>query len=321
MPRTPLDPGQRCLVPSTQLAHFEAKAGLLLSEDPADWERMPFPLELALELAAACNLQCIMCPVPTTTRPAELMADALFRQVIDEVAGMQGFFLYPQGFGEPLLHPRWAELLAYCRDQGVGPAILLTNAVLLGDENIRSLLALDLEAVVVSIDGVEPETYAKVRVGGDLRVVEANVRRFLELRGRAEGPRLFLRIIRMRETEAELARFTERWQPLLGPRDAIHSNEFIDWAGKVEDRSIEPPAPPEERRPCRMLWKNLSVHADGKVSACCLDSEDELIVGDLGRGQTLEEIWRGKELARLRSLHRAGRFAELPICLKCNSWK
>jgi radical SAM protein with 4Fe4S-binding SPASM domain len=279
-----------------------------------------FPLELALELACACNLQCIMCPVPTTSRPARLMADELFRRAIDEVAGMQGFFLYPQGFGEPLLHPRWIDLLKHARDQGVGPTILLTNGVLLGEQNARALLELELDAVVVSIDGVEPETFAKVRVGGDLGVVEANVCRFLELRGGAETPRLYLRIIRMRETEAELTRFSARWQPRLGPNDAIHLNEFSDWAGKVEDRSIDGPAPPVARRPCRMLWKSLSVHADGKVSACCLDSEDELIVGDLGRGQTLEEIWHGAELARLRRLHLAGRFADLSICRACKDW-
>ena len=89
----------------------------------------------------------------------------------------------------------------------------------------------------------------------------------------------------MRETAAEIAAFFEKWRPLLGPGDEIAINEFNDWAGKVEDRSGTPRPDPlaagTARPPCRMLWSNLSVHADGKVSACCHDSEDELVVGDL----------------------------------------
>ncbi len=74
------------------------------------------------------------------------------------------------------------------------------------------------------------------------------------------------------------------------------------------------------RGACRMLWRNLSVHADGKVSACCHDSEDELIVGDVSTGETLQEIWRGAALRRLRRLHLDGRIDQLPICQACRNW-
>ena len=81
----------------------------------------------------------------------------------------------------------------------------------------------------------------------------------------------------------------------------------------------DPAAAGSARPPCRMLWSNLSVHADGKVSACCHDSEDELIVGDLSKGETVRGIWEGSALARLRQIHREGRFEELPICHACRN--
>lgn len=304
-------------------ARFDEKQALLASADPARWDGVGFPVELALELAAVCNLSCVMCPVPTTSRKPRLMDEALFRRVVDEVAGETGFALLPQGFGEPMLHPKWAELLAHAREKGVGPIVVLTNGTLLNEKNAARLVALEVDAVVVSIDGVDPATYARVRVGGDLGVVEANVRRLLEARGPATRPRLVLRIIRMRETEAEIEAFFGRWRPLLGPGDAIAINEFNDWAGKVEDRSAAPRPDAgtagARRPPCRMLWSNLSVHADGKVSACCHDSEDELVVGDLARGDTIRGIREGEPLARLRRIHREGRFEELPICSACRN--
>lgn len=295
----------------------------LASDDASRWEGIAFPVELALELAAVCNLACVMCPVPTTSRKPRLMDEALFRRVVDEVASEKGFVLYPQGFGEPMLHPRWADLVGHARAKGIRPIVVLTNGTLLNGKNVERLLALEIDALVVSIDGVDPSTYASVRVGGDLLAVEENVRRLLAARGPARRPRLVLRIIRMRETAAEIAAFFEKWRPLLGPSDEIAINEFNDWAGKVEDRS-DAPRPGQgpagaARPPCRMLWSNLSVHADGKVSACCHDSEDELIVGDLARGDTVRGIWEGEALARLRRLHREGRFAELPICHACRN--
>ena len=69
-----------------------------------------------------------------------------------------------------------------------------------------------------------------------------------------------------------------------------------------------------------MLWRNLSVQADGRVSACCHDSEAELIIGDLGEGETLRDIWQGGSLACLRGIHRDGRFEQLPICHRCRNW-
>ncbi len=302
-------------------AAFDRRARALASGGPEAWQEIGFPIELGLELAAACNLKCVMCPVPTTSRPAQLMDPDLARAVIDELAGERGFVLLPQGFGETMLHPRWAELVGHAVARGVRPIVMLTNATLLGEANLERVLALDVDVLVVSIDGVTPETYARIRVGGRLEKVEANVLGLLEARGQRRRPKLVLRIIRMQDTAAEIDTFFDRWRPLLGPEDEIHINEYNDWAGKVDDLSVDGVRPePPARAPCRMLWRNLSVHADGKVSACCLDSEDELVIGDLTQGDSLAGIWRGERLARLRRIHLEGRFEELPICARCTSW-
>jgi len=299
----------------------ETKLATLASANPADWDAVSFPFEVAVELAAACNLDCIMCPVPTTSRPKTLMNPDVFRMVADQVAEENGFIFLPQGFGESMLHAKWAELLDYAVAKGIRPLIMLTNGTLLNETNVRRVLELDVEALIVSIDGTKPETYAAVRVGGDLNKVEANVRRFLDARGPANRTKLVLRIIRMNETRAEIDEFHARWAPLLREGDEILVNEYNDWSGKVEDRSVSGLAPAAGRGPCRMLWRNLSVHADGKVSACCHDSEDELIIGDVAKGETLQQIWTGDALQKLRQIHLEGRIDELPICANCHNWR
>ncbi len=301
---------------------FDARAATLEAQDPARWDGIAFPVEFALELAAVCNLECVMCPVPTTIRPKELMKPELFHRVVDEIADETGYVLLPQGFGETMLHPQWAELVGYAKERGIGPIIMLTNGTVLTEKNVQRVLELGVEALIVSIDGTTPETYAALRVGGKLDKVEANVRRLIEARGEATTPKICMRIIRMKDTEDQIQAFFDRWVPLLHPSDEVRINEYNDWAGKVDDFSVEglDDNPNAGRGPCRMLWRNLSVHADGKVSACCHDSEDELIVGDLAAGETVREVWNGEKLDALRRIHREGRFAELPICQACKAW-
>lgn len=320
-PDPTFDPSIRGLLIAPDAEVFAARETLLHGDNPTEFEGIAFPLEVAVELAAVCNLSCVMCPVPTTSRPAQLMRPELFRRTIDQLQSEQGFVLLPQGFGESMLHARWAELLRYAVDRGVRPIVLLTNGMLLNERNVERVLDLELDALVVSIDGVTPATYAAIRVGGDLEKVEANVRRFITARAERPRPRLCLRIIRMKDTADEIEAFFARWSPLLSAGDEIRINEYNDWAGKVEDRSVDGSAATGAvpRGPCRMLWRNLSVHADGKVSACCHDSEDELIIGDLAT-ESLQEIWRGERLRRLRRIHLEGRVAELPICHACKNW-
>ena len=308
-------------MPARGAATFDEKLANLSSADWQQWSAVAFPLEVAVELAAACNLDCIMCPVPTTSRPRMLMEPALYRSIIDQVATEPGFVLLPQGFGETMLHTKWAELVGYAVEKDVRPIVMLTKGTLLTQKNIEKLLDLAIDFLVISIDGVTPETYASVRVGGDLNKVEANVRRLIEMRGSRTSPRIVLRIIRMEETREEIDAFFARWQPLLREGDQINVNEYNDWSGKVGDHSVDGLHPQvQHRSPCRMLWRNLSIHADGKVSACCHDSEDELIIGDLRNGETVQEIWNGEKLAEFRRIHEEGRFAELPICASCKNW-
>ncbi|HUP22779.1 MAG TPA: SPASM domain-containing protein, partial [Thermoanaerobaculia bacterium] len=242
-------------------------------------------------------------------------------RAVDQAASERGFLLLPQGFGETMLHNRWAELVGYAAEKGIRPIVMLTNGTVLDERNVDRVLALGIDALVISIDGTTPETYGQIRVGGDLRRVEANVLRLIERRGASRTPKICMRIIRMKDTAREIEEFLARWRAVLHPEDEVRINEYSDWSGKVEDLSVDGLREDGNGRgPCRMLWRNLSVHADGKVSACCHDSEDELIVGDLERGDTLQQIWRGEKLQRLRRLHVEGRLDELPICRSCKAW-
>lgn len=72
----------------------------------------------------------------------------------------------------------------------------------------------------------------------------------------------------------------------------------------------------KERIVCPGPFKMLGINFDGSVSPCCSDWAMGLIMAN-ATDTPVGEIWRGKELARIRRLHLSNRRSELPACANC----
>ncbi|MCF8127323.1 MAG: SPASM domain-containing protein [Deltaproteobacteria bacterium] len=289
----------------------------LNNPDPKIWERIDFPLEVSLELTNYCNLRCVMCPNPSMKRKRGYMSENLFGTIVNGLSVESGFLFLPQGFGEPLLHRRLFHLSAFASESGIKPIVLLSNGMLL-DEAILAHVMNSIDILIVTIDGVTARTYESVRVGGNLKTVVGNIERFLRVRDHNKPPYLVLRIIHMKETEGEIEAFQNFWQDRISETDIIQVSGFNDWTGTINagQNRIDMR---EQRGPCRMLWKNLTVYHDGRVTPCCYDAEGELSIGNAGE-ERLRNIWEGPRLKQLRNLHLAHQFEKIPICQRCNTW-
>ena len=69
--------------------------------------------------------------------------------------------------GEPLLHPKIADMVAFAKDIGVHEVQLNTNGLLLTKELAIDLAEAGLDRIIISMDGFTKETYEKIRRGGD----------------------------------------------------------------------------------------------------------------------------------------------------------
>ncbi|MBT3255905.1 MAG: radical SAM protein [Deltaproteobacteria bacterium] len=289
----------------------------LNSDDPEIWRRIDFPLEISLELTNYCNLRCIMCPNPSMKRHRGYMSENLFKAIVNGLSGENGFLFLPQGFGEPLLHTEIFGLTTFASNCGIRPIVLLSNGMLLNEATLSDVMN-SIDILIVTIDGISPRTYESVRVGGNLQTVTRNIERFLLARGDCKPPYLVLRIIDMKETKAEIAAFQDFWRTRISETDILQVSGYNDWTGTINTGKNHVKMR-EQRRPCRMLWKNLTVYHDGRVTPCCYDAEGELMIGSAGE-ESLRNIWEGTRLKRLRDLHLAHQFRKIPICHRCNTW-
>ena len=51
---------------------------------------------------------------------------------------------------------------------------------------------------------------------------------------------------------------------------------------------------------CSYPWRQLAILVDGQATACCVDAEGEICLGN-AKTQTVEEIWNGPVLERIRA--------------------
>ena len=67
---------------------------------------------------------------------------------------------------------------------------------------------------------------------------------------------------------------------------------------------------------CPYVFYSMSINSSGMASACYLDWERKLIIGDLNKG-SVKDIWNGKPMNDLRKLFLMKERKNHPICKDC----
>jgi radical SAM protein with 4Fe4S-binding SPASM domain len=283
-----------------------------------------YPDRMYLESTNVCNLKCVMCPtgLGMVKRPKGYMDYGLFAQVIDEMAPhVKTTTLHI--WGEPLLHPRIYDMIAYCRAKGLHSEIS-TNATLLSEENGRRIIDAGLEAIYLCLDGATRETYEKVRCSADYEQTRSNIKRFLEMKARRGADlRVSVQIIDIKPTSSEVQRFKQMWS--LPGVDRVHVKAFDSWAGQVDEinelrTDQETQHTPDVRRyHCPNLWYHVHIYWDGTLVCCDRDFNAAYPLGNVRNG--VMQAWNGPRMIELRRKHLKGQLEDVSSCGQCTEWR
>lgn len=138
------------------------------------------PLYVAWQITNECNLACLHCI--EESGPGKAFRDELSESEVFAVLAqlMDGEVPYLSfSGGEPMLHPRFFEMVEYVCERG-GQLKIETNGHYLTPENCRRLAQLGVKAVQVSLDGASRETFNRMRVRGDFDCAVGGIRRLRE---------------------------------------------------------------------------------------------------------------------------------------------
>lgn len=308
-------------------ASLERARELKISAFPSLWRnppkgdgRLEFPLIVGVESTNHCNLKCVFCNRTydldrESYRDIGNMDFELYKKIADEVAERGGTVIKPNKEGEPLLHKKIVDMVAYAKGKGIPIVEFNTNGTLLTESMSRRLLEAGLDKIAISVDSPYPDRFARLRPGADLETIRRNVAKFHELsKKNGHNCMVSLAAIRMSDTtEEEIAALRKDWGGIV---DQIGINQYYIPQGKGSLKRFGVKPAREKTFCCDELFRILVILWDGDVVPCCHDFDKTLVVGNVKK-QSIHEIWNGPEMENLRRLHLEGRHSEIPACAKC----
>lgn len=175
---------------------------------PFEAHKAPSPTYVQIEPVGQCNLRCKMCPInfredKPLVGSTKTMQFELFTRLVDQFTNMKTLHL--QGLGEPMLHPRFFDMVTYAVNKGVR-VTTNTNLTMLNKKRAALCVTSGLDTLHFSIDGTNAETYEKIRLNARFDKVITNLENLVEAKKQLNSPfpRLHMVMVIMRQNLAEL---------------------------------------------------------------------------------------------------------------------
>lgn len=303
------------------------------------------PLKLTVDPTNICQLRCPLCPTgyQVQDRGRGRASLHVFEHLMEEI-GDYLFFIDFYNWGEPLLSPQLADLVALAHDKGITTNVSSNLSLRLSDERIRSIVTSGLSSIVCSIDGTSQETYETYRRRGKFDLAFGNMRRIIEMRNSLGLRRpvvswqflVFRFNQHERERAVQLAReigtdrltflapyldddrfplsptdrtLISKWtseDPAFNRYDATHS-EYAGQGAKVRHR-------------CDWHYVSTAINWDGSVAPCCtvFEKKDDFGYLNYDGGDTYMSIVNNAKFRSVRDQF-AGRSTERNglVCERC----
>jgi radical SAM protein with 4Fe4S-binding SPASM domain len=198
---------------------------------------------------------------------------------------------------------------------------LTTNGTILNEKRLEKLLASGLHMVDVSLDAYSPETYADIRVNGNLEVTRANVLRLLEFKRRTGAPtKIVVSYVEQPQNVHETKQFETYWREC--GVDQVVIRRLHSAAGGVPSiaRSMRDEQEQPTRYPCLYPWERILLNPRGELAFCPQDWVHGSVIGNY-QDTTIKKIWQSDDYKKLRDAHLANDFSCHKFCGQCPDWR
>lgn len=230
------------------------------------------------------------------------MSLELFQQTIDGGKSLEHLCLH--NWGEPLLNSNLFNMINYAHNKGIQHTVFNTNGTLLDDNAVNRILDSPLSILRVSIDG-NADTYQHIR-GIDFHIVETNILNLIKKRDKTNSSlRVGIVMVVDEQTEKDQDSFYNKWSNIV---DHVRFQPKLIHSKRTD---ICPELFGKNYGSMAVLW-------DGTVIPCCVDYDGELQLGNI-RQETVDSIWNGFAIKRLRKRHLNKNFPQM--CKNCSEYE
>ncbi|MBU1148054.1 MAG: radical SAM protein, partial [Candidatus Omnitrophica bacterium] len=273
---------QNCIIESLYRQGLYKKIfNFILAEvqkERRDEEVLAFPYWLTIDPTNFCMLKCPFCPTgqARNSRKKGILSFENFKRIIEEL----GPYLIHVDFcnwGEPLLNKDIYRMISLAKEYKIDIKID-SNFNHLTERGAEEMVRSGLDKVIVSIDGITPETYSKYRIGGDFEKAMGNMKLLIKKKRELESDKPYISwqflVFRHNEHEIEGAKRMARemgvdhigitkafignkeWFPLSEEYSFYHNGDTKEISsGKTEERFKKP-----ENNFCNWPWEAVVIN-------------------------------------------------------------
>jgi radical SAM protein with 4Fe4S-binding SPASM domain len=239
----------------------------------------------------------------------------LFERIVTEAAGIGVKRVHLYLRGEPTLHPRIFDMIAFAKSKGLA-LHLTTNGTTLTPDRSRQLLGSGVDSadqLTISFLGHSKENHEATMRGIDHDAVVANILELVRLRRelRVNGPVVETILNAPPQTAHEADDFIDFW------RGKVDHARLGDISIEFQDYGTEAVEVVTRTSPCNAIYERLDVAWNGVVPQCNGDFDGDLAIGDLNT-DSITDLWNCDRLKELRRMHEARKFDAVPMCLHCD---
>ncbi len=288
------------------------------------------PISISIEPTTSCNLRCPECPsgLRSFSRPTGMLKQELFERVIDELSPTLSYLIF-YFQGEPYLHPQLLDMVRYAASRKIYTATS-TNAHYLNDQAARKTVESGLDRLIISIDGVDQETYEAYRVGGKLSKVIEGTQNVIKWKKelKSKTPHVIFQFLVVRPNESQIDRVYQLAGELGVDEVALKTAQIYDYKngsdlipanGKYARYKKNGEGIFEIKNKlldhCWKMWHSCVITWDGKVVPCCFDKDAYFVLGDVTK-KSFTEIWNDDKYHSFRKSLLKSR-SEIEICKNC----
>ena len=286
---------------------------------------------IRIETSTFCQLDCPRCFVKTEQVGLGYLKFADFKKFVDTYPEFRNIELASKG--EIFLNPELNEIIQYAHLKKVNlTAFNGVNLNTVSEKTLEYLVKYRFKAIVVSIDGVNNDTYKVYRRGGNFNVVIENINKINHYKKKYNSahPHLYWQFILFGHNEHELIA-ARRMAKALDMHFKAIFNYDLDYSpiinkefvrkevGAASIKEYEQKTGTVYMPLCLQLWSLPQINWDGRLLGCC--SNQGIDFGNVFSAG-LEKCLKQKRylLAKRLLFHKVTPSPDIP-CADCGSYK
>lgn len=268
------------------------------------------PRYLLLELSNRCNLRCIMCERKNMKREQGDMKFELFKKIIDQSKKTTELVDF-SFWGEPTLNKDFFKMVDYCKKNKV-KTLVSTNFSRLTKKQIELLAIYTPDLLTISFDGINKNTYEKIRKGSYYKKTLKNIDYFLSIC--KDKKNIEVQSLYMEENKKEIHNFIKYWK-----RKGIKTRIKPLFCRDKDKTTLKNyPLAKTQKKKCIYPWELLACYWDGTIAGCCEDYDRFQRLGNLNN-KTINQIWNNIAFRKFRQFHKKHKLRYIDLCKNCAS--